>query len=745
MYGSSMYSVEDMYSFLNSESIIRIGFSPEKTWFCPADLKAISDMIKAGNINSSIVDLCETPDNIKIPLKMHQKRILAEMIKKENSKWRTSSGINMCVLADKVGSGKSMDILALIAKTPIISGNNLIQNKIKYRVTSSNPFCGLKFAPSVNFKTNLLVVPHGIYNQWQTYIERDTNLNYIGLTTKKSVINLDLNELIEGKYTIVLVKSSRYNELMDKINDKYPKEIEYRKNYNYITGLEELSYEWNKDIHLMNRLYYQNDYGNNLLFLKKLQSLKIAFDNLDMKLIKSSIDKASKFKIFNIANYKGPLFERVIFDETDSINISNSRAAYGKFNWFVTSSLESLIQKGVRRRGFLKEVFKKNSSYQNCNFIQDMYLKNSDTYVDNSFNLPDPIFNKLECFTPEELKILKGVALPQIMDALNAGDLETAITVSGCEVTTTTNIVDIVLGNLIDTHEKIAQKIELYEKKLVNLNVNLQEKKNEIEELNELKELVDVELTDELLEKIRVIKEEDIPKIKSKISSKKDSIKNLKQKLSETLNKIESIKARITNISEKTCPVCADTVNCPALTPCCKNYFCLECIGTALTFKKICPLCRKPLKLKDMTIIKEDDVISSSSVSDEDRLPTKQERLIELINSNKEGRFLVFSSYDNSFNTVRELLNKEKIPWSKLCGNTYQINSIIKKYSENKIRVLLLNAKYYGSGFNLQMTTDIVIYHRMEADLEKQIIGRGQRLGRTTPLNVNYLCYETEL
>ena len=59
-----------MYSFENSESIIRIGFSPEKTWFCPADLKAISDMIKAGNINSSIVDLCETPDNIKIPLKI---------------------------------------------------------------------------------------------------------------------------------------------------------------------------------------------------------------------------------------------------------------------------------------------------------------------------------------------------------------------------------------------------------------------------------------------------------------------------------------------------------------------------------------------------------------------------------------------------------------------------------------------------------------------------------------------------
>ena len=38
------------------------------------------------------------------------------MIKKENSPERVSSGINMCVLADKVGSGKSIDILSLIVK-----------------------------------------------------------------------------------------------------------------------------------------------------------------------------------------------------------------------------------------------------------------------------------------------------------------------------------------------------------------------------------------------------------------------------------------------------------------------------------------------------------------------------------------------------------------------------------------------------------------------------------------------------
>jgi len=45
---------------------------------------------------------------------------------------------------------------------------------------------------------------------------------------------------------------------------------------------------------------------------------------------------------------------------------------------------------------------------------------------------------------------------------------------------------------------------------------------------------------------------------------------------------------------------------------------------------------------------------------------------------------------------------------------------------------------------NLQMTSDIIIYHSMSSDLEKQVIGRGQRLGRSCPLKIHYLCYEHE-
>ena len=57
-------------------------------------------------------------------------------------------------------------------------------------------------------------------------------------------------------------------------------------------------------------------------------------------------------------------------------------------------------------------------------YFQDMYLKNSDNFVKNSFQLPEPMITYYECLTPRYLEILKDVALPNIMEALNAGNIK---------------------------------------------------------------------------------------------------------------------------------------------------------------------------------------------------------------------------------------------------------------------------------------------------------------------------------
>ena len=42
------------------------------------------------------------------------------------------------------------------------------------------------------------------------------------------------------------------------------------------------------------------------------------------------------------------------------------------------------------------------------------------------------------------------------------------------------------------------------------------------------------------------------------------------------------------------------------------------------------------------------------------------------------------------------------------------------------------------------MASDIIIYHEMTTELQTQIIGRSQRMGRTKQLNVYYLIHDNE-
>ena len=57
----------------------------------------------------------------------------------------------------------------------------------------------------------------------------------------------------------------------------------------------------------------------------------------------------------------------------------------------------------------------------------------------------------------------------------------------------------------------------------------------------------------------------------------------------------------------------------------------------------------------------------------------------------------------------------------------------------------MLNAGNFGAGLNLQMATNLIIYHEFRnIDLKSQVIGRAQRPGRTCPLTVTYLKHKNE-
>jgi SNF2 family DNA or RNA helicase len=80
-----------------------------------------------------------------------------------------------------------------------------------------------------------------------------------------------------------------------------------------------------------------------------------------------------------------------------------------------------------------------------------------------------------------------------------------------------------------------------------------------------------------------------------------------------------------------------------------------------------------------------------------------------------------------------------------LNGSQARIAKLLREFKAGKYNVLFLNARNMGAGLNIECASHVMLFHRMSSELENQIIGRANRLGRTASLEVVYLIHENEL
>jgi hypothetical protein len=334
------------------------------------------------------------------------------------------------------------------------------------------------------------------------------------------------------------------------------------------------------------------------------------------------------------------------------------------------------------RRNYIREMI---NGIQRCIFNK-MIIKNDDNYVSQSMSLQPLKQVIIHCNTPKTLKMIKEFIPSDVMSMLNAGNVKEAILKLNCNVDTNDNIVKVITNKL--------------EKDIHNANVELQYLNNIIP--NDQK-------------------------------SHDESIKKLLLKIEGYKTRDESIKQKFKDIDKEDCPICLSEFNMPCIIPCCNNLFCFACLANV---KNKCPMCRSNFFIKDLHII--------DNITIKRELLSKKDNLLNILKKKPDGKFLIFSSYENTNDNISKLLDTEKFNYSKLAGNCSVINKTIEKFVNGTLSILLLNAAHYGSGLNLQMATDIIIYHEMDLELETQVIGRAQRLGRTTSLNVYYLLHDYE-
>lgn len=333
--------------------------------------------------------------------------------------------------------------------------------------------------------------------------------------------------------------------------------------------------------------------------------------------------------------------------------------------------------------------------------------RNDDDFISRSFALPALNKHIVQCTLPPELRLVSELMSPDIQALLNANDLAAVYRALGVQPRDQESIISAVTRH--------------FTRELNNARLKL-EYKTHIE-------YVDEEAKTTALEKIRA-------------------------EIGHLEARIEALEERIRTYRNDICCICMCEYKAPVMGTCCGTIWCFECLQTCLAHKPACPNCRT----RDPGIqwlVSKDDVsggplplLPSQQLQ---RHQTKLDAFLALCNSSSGSaatqprNILVFSDHDNTFGPLRELCDKEGITWATLAGNPDVISSIVDRYERGEIHVLFLNAQHRGTGINLTCTTHVVIYHKMNAATEKQVIGRAYRMGRTEPLEVVYLCNPDEL
>jgi hypothetical protein len=419
----------------------------------------------------------------------------------------------------------------------------------------------------------------------------------------------------------------------------------------------------------------------------------------------------------------GNLFARIVWsrffiDEADTVTCSLRPGDIGyRFMWLITgswlnmmfpsglfTSAVELLPNTVRDligNGRIAGV--QSSVNVVANAIADsrdprfasLIVRNRDEWIDASLKRPTVVHETVMCRAPPNVDVLRGFISPAAMEALHAGDTTGAIHAMGLKTTSKDSVVEKVTGSL---RSEIAQA----------------------EQLLGFKQTMTYSTP--------AYKEEAIAKATAKVIRLKGQLAALME--------------RVATLETQTCPICYDVPQTAALTPCCRQSFCLACLCECVGSKPQCPMCRTAIKsTKDLIVVGEGE----DTEVDVHALPTKGAALLKLLSeSTEDQRYLVFSAHEASFKGLQELLSARGVRCEVLQGTSARVDRLRRQFRDGVVRVLCMNARHVGAGINLEAATHVVLYHRMNVELERQVIGRAVRFERANELRVMHLVHEHE-
>ncbi len=464
--------------------------------------------------------------------------------------------------------------------------------------------------------------------------------------------------------------------------------------------------QWLKSLKEQTRLNYLAI--DNMNFIKKhlpeykdnqYQDIINFFNQYDVVLVKNTtfdvlishypnvgFDNNSNIKISFMKRWK-----RIIIDEAHDI-ANRIPLMYYEYLWLISGTYQNLI---YYNRPSHNSIIYPIKDAINCNTLNLILVKCTKDFVRKSFKIPPPIEKYYVCKMPARINAIRNFISSSILDKINANDIEGAIKDMGGKSATENNIIDLVSKEM---------------------KRDLQNKEREKEYVNSL----------------------DIPE-----DNKTNRIRTIDIEIQNIQNKIQNLTERLSELNSKTCAICMCYMEHPIIIECTHSY-CATCIMRWISTNMNCPECRQKINVEKMVAITEKTNIENEIISNDNNksYSSKQEALINIIKSNPDGKYLLFSKHDSI--SVSNELYKNNIEFSELKGNTSHMMNVLEKFKNGQIKIILLNTNFAGSGIDISYATDVIIYHNMGL-ANHQAIGRAQRVGRTESLNIHYIYYEHEM
>ena len=634
-----------------------------------------------------------------------------------------------------------------------------------------------------NMNTNIIIVPQNIYSQWMLSIEKfSNNLTYSKFINYENIMSLYTKPEILKNTDIILTTSSYYhiiattltslninisriffdeidsisNIIATKINSNFVWFVSASFNVDYLGYYQSIikNYDINNII-----CKCENDFINSNIYLDEPIKKYYLCKNIYIDNILESVVTKRELKGLNAMNFtlnKKDFDKNKVSNEKEVIDlIIKNRKSIIDFNKFKIEESKQMIK-----------------HYTDCLDNSILYYENYKEIIDKSVST-----NNLQNF-----KEFIVIFISNFQDFISLDVFKDEFRHKGVQS------LKIVFDDIIDICYKLNDIDRICTDHLINKNdkmekdaINMNIKKLNIIIGNILKTLNDIKEEDtivfnlyEVLENNKNYYEDYLNKIiqysdsvnaPSQIDIHYKQLEISNKLIDENQRKIDLIYSRL--IENKCCPICYDQYEHSYnnkiyfTAKCCNNKICEKCVNEwyNVMYKTSCIFCNtSSVLLSDLIYCDIDVNLTENNNIINEELITEMNVQFETYNYNKahflskyikdltdDKKIIIFSDYSSIFQYIETICDENKIKYVDLDkGNIKDIDNAVIDYKFGEAKILLSNSTLFGCGMNFENATDILFVHKMDKMMEKQVIGRAQRMGRKCVLNIIYLEYENE-